>query len=126
MKLISFCFFILVGVNIYSQNSKNIYLRFNLYDYQTVNQLKENYNPYFILTPSYIDSNNDNEIEYDLVKKTIIKWFPNVRDSSYLIIDWERQLFKNLKKFASSGDKFINAENSFVEFISYIKKLDQS
>ncbi|WP_158210643.1 hypothetical protein [Myroides phaeus] len=120
MRYIVF-FFILTSSICYSQSEKEIFIRYNLYNTEErVSFSQKDYQNYFLLTPGYFLYKNS--IDLKVLSKTIEAWFPDKRDNSYLVIDWERDYFKNLKKGRNTKD-FKKSEKAFMYLIKLIKDL---
>ncbi len=120
-----FCtwFVLVICLSACSQQRMNIHFRKNLYDKSIRAALDENkqFESYYLITPGYFDKNGDNEIEVELLERTLTAWFPDKNDDSYLVIDWEKQYFKDLKDELASSPAFLKAKNGFIELIEHIR-----
>ncbi|WP_353120211.1 hypothetical protein [Myroides odoratus] len=122
MRLISFIIFF-VYFSTLAQEKPKFYVRYSSYDASTQEIIKDKKHfDYFVLTPGYFLKKNTEIVDYGLLEKTLFNWFPDEQSQSYLVIDWERDAFKNLKKYSESDKAFREAEKDFITLIQYIKK----
>jgi len=73
------------------------------------------------LTTLMIDPEDDVTFDKNRVSKKIKKYFPEENDLGYLIINWERKMFHDLK--GRNEIKYNNAINQLTGLIKYIKKI---
>lgn len=100
-----------------------IYMMLSRYGQGTIDQLLESgIQSGRLLTASNIDPKNTNKFDERIVKAFVDKAVSNKDDAGIFIIDWEKQLYDDLK-LAASNKKFIAAEKEYVRLIKYIKSL---
>lgn len=126
MKKFVFMIFLFISIQIgHGQDKLNYLFRQELYSHNVRNMINNSshFESYRIITPGYFDANNDNVIEYDLLERALNEWYPQKGDTGYLVIDWERQYFKDLKKYDSSDNRFFKAQKGFSTLIKAIRSL---
>lgn len=123
MKRFSFLI-LFVFLSTFAQEKTNFYVRYSSYDTVIQQEIKENSHfDYFVLTPGYFLKKNSEEVDDVLLNKTLNKWFPQDDSTTYLVIDWEKDYFKTLKKGSKNDKDFLEAEKGFLGLIESIRKL---
>src|SRR5699024_1320691 len=76
---------------------------------------------YYFIGHAYIDPEDEGVINYALLKKMVIKMFPNSGQTGYLVLNLENSIYDSL--YAKNKGARKKAVNRFVDLVSFVKSL---
>jgi len=78
---------------------------------------------YRLIPQSYIDPKNEGLINFDLLERTICKFYPNIDMEDVVCLDIENKLFRDLLNNKRTHVKFQFAESEIVKMLKLVKTL---
>jgi hypothetical protein len=104
------------GFNVYIFSA---YYSRNVSAYLLTNNVREAH-----MLPQYIiDTNKDQEMDAESVKRYTEKFYPNAGDTGLFIIDWEAKPFKDLQNNDQNDPQFQAAVAKYQQLVSIIKTM---
>lgn len=123
MKYLLFFIFMIISKDSYSQD---VFVFNSRYNKEVQKQLIEyGFKSMNILTVGNIDPNRTNQVDEEKVKQFLSRFFPNKGNPSYLVIDWEEDLYKDLSRSQKSKE-FARAVEEYIRLTKIIKEYDKS